>query len=150
MSPKKTSDIGPGLSEQESRVFLSVITNMVSKLEVDWDTVAKESGYASASCAQSRFIQIKKKYAKQFTNNKATSSIRITKVKKPMKSQVSAAKKVPITNKHTYKEDAASLQYEAGVKPEPNIKTEVKSKDSQDDEYYGFGKTSKRSSIFDP
>ncbi|KAI9053822.1 hypothetical protein LZ554_002770 [Drepanopeziza brunnea f. sp. 'monogermtubi'] len=47
-------------TEKEAFFFLTILSCMTNKPEVNWDLVAERAGYSNASCAKVRFGQIKK------------------------------------------------------------------------------------------
>ncbi|KAH8593734.1 hypothetical protein B0O99DRAFT_209682 [Bisporella sp. PMI_857] len=47
-------------TDKEAHFFLTILGNMKNAPEVDWDAVAQRCGYSNATCAKTRFSQIKK------------------------------------------------------------------------------------------
>ncbi|KAK8134543.1 hypothetical protein PG984_006555 [Apiospora sp. TS-2023a] len=61
MASTKDTDTSPKATEQEARFFVSVFKHMEGKVQIDWASVAKETGYNSGGTAQTRFGQMKRR-----------------------------------------------------------------------------------------
>ncbi|KAK8086422.1 hypothetical protein PG994_001396 [Apiospora phragmitis] len=130
MSSSTAATQTPKATVQETRFFYFIVKNMNTQPQVDWDAVARDAGYNNGKTAMARFRTIKKRLGIDMAKPGTAPANPPTKVTKRGAQSTPAGKAVKrAKNHHDDVDDGSEGDEGYHIKPEPEVKKEIKSEE---------------------